>query len=221
MSVGALVVTLAGGPWPERLQVQRIAGDYLQSLGVQPVLGRAFLPEEEHGTDCAILVSSRLWHNWFGDDRVPSASPSPWMAQPCRVAGVMPEDFLPPIGAGNRVDVWMPLRLDVTQVANRTDHSLMVLARLASDVTLEQAQRRLDAGAQQLAAAVPQTKGWGVHLVPRKEQIVGSPKKALFALAGAVGFLLLIACINMATLLTARAAGKWRFVRPWERDGFD
>jgi putative ABC transport system permease protein len=122
----------------------------------------------------------------------------------------MPEGFLPPATAGSRVDVWMPLTLDAAQAANRIDHSMMVLARLAPGVTLEQAQRRLDAGAQQLAADLPEAKGWGVHLVPLKEQIAGSPKKALFALAGAVGFLLLIACINVATLLTARAAGQRR-----------
>jgi putative ABC transport system permease protein len=204
------VVTLAGGPWPERVQVQRIAGDYLQSLGVQPVLGRAFLPDEESGTDCAILVSSRLWRNWFGGDPGAIGRPVTSDGAPCRVVGVMPERFLPPIAASNRVDVWMPLRLNVTQKANRTDHSLMVLARLAPGITLEQAQRRLDAGSQQVAAAIPQAQGWGVHLIPLKEQIVGTPKKALFALAGAVGFLLLIACINVATLLTARAAGQRR-----------
>src|ERR1700704_213917 len=55
------VVTLTGGPWPERVQVQRIAGGYLRALGVRPVLGRAFLAEEERGTDCAVLLSNRLW----------------------------------------------------------------------------------------------------------------------------------------------------------------
>ena len=84
------------------------------------------------------------------------------------------------------------------------------LSRLAPGVTLEQAQRRLDAEAQQLAESVLEARGWGVRIVPLKEQIVGSPNKALFALAGAVGFLLLIACINVATLLTARAAGQRR-----------
>ena len=195
------VVTLTGGPWPERLQVQRIAGDYLRALGVQPAFGRAFLPEEERGTGCAILVSSRFWRTWFGAD--PSVTSKPIMVDgaPCRVVGVMPGGFLPPVNVADRVDAWMPLRLDLAEAANRTDHSLMVLSRLAPGVTLEQAQRRLDARAQQ---------GWGTRLVPLKQQIVGAPNKALFALAGAVGFLLLIACINVATLLTARAAGQRR-----------
>jgi putative ABC transport system permease protein len=204
------VVTLTGGPWPERVQVQRIAGEYLRVLGVQPLLGRAFLPEEERGTDCAILLSSRLWRNWFGAG--PTVTGQSVMADgvPCRVVGVMPDAFLPPISASNRVDVWMPLRLDAAQAANRSDHSLTVLSRLAPGVTVEQAQRRLNAEAQQLAASIPDARGWGVRLVPLKEQIIGSPNKALFALAGAVGFLLVIACINVATLVTARAAGQRR-----------
>ena len=204
------VVTLTGGPWPERVQVQRIAGDYLGALGVQPVLGRVFLPEEERGTDCPILLSSRLWRNWLDAD--PSITGKPIMADgaPCRVVGVMADGFLPPISASNRVDIWMPLRLDAAKAANPSDHSLLVLSRLAPGVTLEQAQRRLNTEARQLAASIPDARGWGVRLVPLKDQIAGSPNKALFALAGAVGFLLLIACINVATLLGARAAGQRR-----------
>lgn len=204
------VVTLTGGPWPERVQVQRIAGGYLGALGVRPVLGRAFLPEEERGSDCAVLLSSRLWRNWLDAD--PGVTGRPVMADgaPCRVVGVMPEGFLPPISASNRVDAWMPLRLDRALAANRSDHSLMVLSRLAPGVTLEQAQRKLNTQAQQLAASVPDAQGWGTRLVPLKEQISGSPNKALFAIAGAAGFLLLIACINVATILSARTAGQRR-----------
>src|SRR5207248_4072972 len=80
----------------------------------------------------------------------------------------------------------------------------------APGVTLEQAGRRLDEQARQVAASIPEAQGWGARVIPLKDQIIGSPKKALFALAGAVGFLLLIACINVATLLTARAAGQRR-----------
>ena len=207
---GADVVTLTGGPWAERVPAQRIAGDYFRVLGVQPVLGRTFLPEEERGTDCPILLSGDLWRNWLGAD--PGIVGKSLMAdgKPCRVVGVMPDGWMPPLTANNRVDVWMPMRLEGAQAASRTEHSLMVLSRLAPGVTLEQAQRRLDAEALQLAESVPEARGWGVRIVPLKEQIVGGPNKALFALAGAVGFLLLIACINVATLLTARAAGQRR-----------
>ena len=155
-------------------------------------------------------MSARLWRNWFGGDANIVGKPVMADGASCRVAGVLPDGFVPPVTVSNRVDVWMPLPLDVTQAANRTDHALMVLARLAPGVTLEQAQRRLNAEAQQLSSVIPEAKGWGVRIVPLKEQIAGSPNKALFALAGAVCFLLLIACINVATLLTARAAGQRR-----------
>jgi putative ABC transport system permease protein len=203
------LVTLTGGPWPERVQVQRIAGDYLRALGVQPVLGRAFRPQEESGRDCYMLVSGRLWRTWFGGD--PNVVGKPVMADgaPCTVVGVMPDGFLPPVSVSSRVDVWMPLPLDPAQAANRTNHSLLVLARLAPGVTLEQAGRRLNEEARQ-AASVPEARGWGARLVPLRQEIAGRPNLALMALAGAVGFLLLIACVNVATLFTARAASQRR-----------
>ncbi|MGJ5813347.1 ABC transporter permease [Paludibaculum fermentans] len=212
-SVGAWawdVVTLTGGPWPERVQVQRIAGGYLRVLGIQPLLGRAFLPEEEHDGSCPVLVSSRFWRNWFGGDPAVVGKPVFADGQPCRVVGVMPDGFLPPVSASNRIDVWMPLRLDAARAASRTDHSLMVIARLAPGRTLETAQPVLDAEARQTAESIPALKGWGIRLLPLKEQVTGKPNKALFSLMGAVGFLLLIACLNVATLLTARAAGQRR-----------
>ena len=103
-----------------------------------------------------------------------------------------------------------PLPLDAAQAANRSDRSLLVLSRLAPGVTLEQARRKLNSRAQQLTTSLPDAQGWGVRLAPLKEQISGSPNKALVALAGAVGLLLLIACINVATLVSARTAGQRR-----------
>src|SRR5947209_8092135 len=131
-------VTLSGGQWPEHVLVQRIGGDYLGALGIQPVLGRAFLAEEERGKDCSVLLSGRLWRNWLAADPNVNGKAITADGAPCRVVGVMPDGFLPPVSAGNRVDAWMPLRLDITQAANRIDHSLMVLSRLAPGISIEQ-----------------------------------------------------------------------------------
>ena len=191
-SVGAWgwdVVTLGGGPWPERVQVQRIAGDYLRALGVQPVRGRSFLPAEERGGECAVLVSMRLWRNWFGAGADPADKPLTVDGAPCRAVGIMPERFLPPLSASTRVDAWMPLRVETLPIGRR---SLSVMARLAPNVSLAQAQSS------------------GALAVPLKQRVAGKPNQALLALAGAVGFLLLIACINVATLVSARSVGQRR-----------
>ena len=204
------IVTLTGGPWPERVQVQRIAGDYFRALDVQPVLGRAFRPEEETGKDCTMLLSARLWRTWLAAD--PNVIGKPFLAEgaPCTVIGVMPDSFLPPLAVSAHVDAWMPLAVDPAQSANRTRHSLWGLACLAPGVTPEQAGRRLNDQARQTSESIPDARGWGARVIPLKDAIIGTPKLALFALAGAVGFLLLIACVNVATLFTARAAGQRR-----------
>jgi putative ABC transport system permease protein len=187
------VATLSGGAWPERVQVQLVSDDYFHALGVQPVRGRAFLPAEGRpGAPCVIVVSTHIWRDWSG-----AADEIAVEGKPCRVVGVMPEGFLPPISASARVDAWMPLRLDATQASNRKDRNLQVLARVAPGVTLEQARRRIE-------------EGGGATLMPLQQRVAGRPKQAILSLAGAVGFLLLIACINVATLLTARAAGQRR-----------
>jgi hypothetical protein len=69
------VATISGGPWPERVQVQMVAGDYFRALGVQPETGRLFLPEEEQGGGCSVLLSARLWRSWFGNTRDLAAKP--------------------------------------------------------------------------------------------------------------------------------------------------
>jgi putative ABC transport system permease protein len=199
------VVTLSGGPWPERVQVQRVTSDYFQTLGIQPQVGRTFLAAEDRaGADCVLLVSGRLWHNWFGADRDFAGKAVQVDGAACRIIGLMPKGFLPPISASTSVDAWMPLKLDAARIANRSDRGLSVLARLSPGVTLDQAQHRLDSESQQLAT------GWKARVDLLKTRIVGRTNQGLMALAGAVGFLLLIACINVAMLLAARGAGQRR-----------
>jgi putative ABC transport system permease protein len=181
------VVTLGGGPWPERVQVQMVAGDYFRALGVQPETGRAFTADEEApGGGCALIVSRRLWRSWFGDDRDLAAHPIQVDGAPCAVVGRMPDGWAPPVSVSDRVDAWMPLRLDAARVADPKDRSLGVLA--------------LPAGAP------PKLDPAKFRVQRLRDAVVGRPNQALFALAGAVGFLLLLACLNVATLIGARSA---------------
>jgi putative ABC transport system permease protein len=199
------VVTLSGGPWPERVQVQRVAGDYFQILGAQPVRGRIFLREDEApGAPCALLLSARLWNTWLGAAADLNRKRLSVDGSACQVIGVMPDGFVPPVGGSNRVDAWMPLTLDAAQSVNHKDRSLTVLARLAPGVTRDAAQSRMEIASRQTG------DGLKPLLAPLHERIAGRPNQALFSLAGAVGFLLLMACINVSTLLTARAAGQRR-----------
>lgn len=189
-------------------QVQRIGGDYFQALEIRPVVGRTFLPSDERSADCTLILSGRLWHLWF-NERAGVAGP-PLMADgiPRRIVGVMPEGFLPPVAASARVDAWVPPRLGGAAEANQQDHSLMVLGRLAHGVSARAVEAMLNQEAQRLGASIRDARGWGVKVMSLKEQVTGAPNKALLALAGAVGLLLLIACINVAALLQARAAGQ-------------
>ena len=194
------VVTLGGGPWPERPQVQLVAGDYFRALGVQPEVGRTFLPEEEAaGGRCAVIVSTRLWRSWFGKDRDLGRAMAV-EGKPCQVVGLMPEGWTPPLMVSDRVDAWMPLRFDAARIANRKDRAFGVVGRLAPGVGLEGAQARLASSATEYRPVVR----------PLRDVVTGRPNQGLFALAGAVSFLLLIACLNVATLVAARSSGQRR-----------
>ena len=206
------VVTVTGEPMAERVWVQLIAGGYLRALGFQPALGRAFLPQEERpGHSHVVLLSDRLWRRRFGAD--PSAVSRAIAIDGViyQIVGVMPENFRTPTDPGHSLDLWMPLAFDAALATNRAEHRLSVIARLAPGVAVEQAQSRLEAKARQIAAAFPATnRDWGVHVVRLKDEVVGSSRTVLLVLAGAVGFLLLIACTNVANLLLARAAAQRR-----------
>ena len=190
------VATISGGPWPERVQVEMVAGDYFRALGVQPETGRLLLPEEEQGAGCSVLLSARLWRSWFGNSRDLAAKPILVEGAPCTVAGLMPEGWLPPATTSDRVDAWMPIRFDAARLANRKDRGLGVLARVAPGVDPAQLQSRFNPAE--------------VRVQPLKALVTGRPNEPLFALAGAVAFLLLIACLNVATLASARFSGQRR-----------
>jgi len=205
---GAQPGNLTGGAEPDRVRVARVTENLFATLGVQPMLGRTFLPEEilrpSSGGDMqaagstAVILSYGLWHRRFGADPAVIGKTVKVEGDVCAVIGVMPEGFKFP----DEAEAWAPVTLSPT----RNNAYLQVVARLQPDVTQTQAQAELATIARRLEQQFPQTnRGLGVNLVPLQEHVVGDVRSSLLIFLGAVSFVLLIACANVANLLLARA----------------
>jgi putative ABC transport system permease protein len=201
---------LIGAGEAERVNGQFISADFFSALGVKPLLGRSFAPgEDEIGAAPMILISESLWLRKFG-----SAPDTPGRAltlddKSYTIVGVIPSSFkffpnadvYAPIGQWNNPS----LRLRSAGLG------IQGIGRLKSGVTIEQAQADIDRVSRDLAAAYPDTnKGVGAKIAPLKERLIGGIRPTLLILLGAVGFVLLIACVNVSNLLLARSTGRTR-----------
>jgi putative ABC transport system permease protein len=196
---------LTGNGEPERFDGRRVSADLFPLLGVEPQLGRVFLPEEDRpGRGRAVIVSYGLWQRRFAADPGIIGKPLTLNGESYTVVGVMPRGFQLP---SFKDQLWVPLAFDSKEAASRGNHYLEVIARLKPGSGIKQARAEMDAIALRLQQQYPEDNTRiGVTLVPLHEQIVGDVKPALLLLLGAVGFVLLIACANVANLLLARAA---------------
>jgi len=200
-------LNLTGGGEPERLIAAGVTGNYFQALGAKPLLGRTFqLENEKSGSDQVTVLSYGLWQKRFGGDPAIINKTVTLDSKTCQIIGVMPQDFSFPRSA----ELWIPLNFDISQeMKQRKAHFLRPIGRLKPGVTLAQAQADTDAVARRLEEQYPDSNtGWNLRLVSLREQLVGNTRPTLFILFGAVGFVLLIACANVANLLLVRAAGR-------------
>ena len=194
-----LSANLTGGGEPQRLTAAGVTGNFFQALGVQPALGRTLMLENEStGRDQVAVLSYGLWQKRFGGDPGIINQRIALDGKSFEVLGVMPRDFDFPA----TTEVWVPLNFDVQPgLKQRKAHFLRPVGRLKAGVSLAQAQADTDAVARQLEATYPDTNtGWNLRLVSLREQIVGNIRSTLYILLGAVGFVLLIACANVANL---------------------
>ena len=204
-----LRVNLTGGNGePEEIKVQCVSQQFFGALGVQPLLGRAFLPQEDTtGNDLVVVLSHELWKTRFGSDPQIIGKAATLNGRQRTIVGVMPPGFH---FLDSQVRAWAPLALDpAVNYRETTGRFLRAVGRLKPAVTVQQAQAELSGIAKQLEQAYPaKNTGWGVNVIPIHEQVVGEIRPILIVLLAAVAFVLLIACANVANLLLSRAAAR-------------
>ena len=204
---------LTGTDQPEEIGGQQVTSNLLSLLGVRPVLGRDFLPEEDKpGGPRVAILSHGLWQRRFGSDPGLVGKVISLNQESYTVVGIMPPEFyFPPFWRELvKAELWVT-GLDLTN-SGRTNHAYLAVARLKPGILLAQAQAEMDLIARRIQQQFPENKGWEVGLVTLREQAVGDSRPALLVLLGAVGFVLLIACANVANLTLAQAAVREREV---------
>jgi putative ABC transport system permease protein len=195
----------ADGAEPERVPRAGVTSGFFSVLGVQPVLGRAFVPEDDKPETITVaIISHGLWKRRFGSDPNIVGKQIQISARPITVIGVMPSGFEFP----EQTQIWVPSAVKISDEP-RDNRSWSAIARLNAGIDLKQAQIRISAINAQLAKQFHETnKGWDANLATLHERLVREVKPSLLALLGAVGFVLLIACANVANLLLARGAAR-------------
>ncbi len=205
-------VTLTGGDRPERIPGAMITANLLALLGVEPTLGRSFIPEEnEPGNQQKVILSHEEWSIRFGADPDILGRVLQLNGTPHTVVGIMPPGFEFPVGSGARV--WRPLPLFQSWRDSRRNHLLQVLGRIKPGVTVGDAQLEVAALGRSLAEEYPESNGGeGMRVVGLLEQTVGDVRPALSALMAAVLLLWLVAAANIANLGVARVLDRTREV---------
>jgi len=230
---------LGGGDVPERISGAEVTPSLFPLLGVEPIKGRSFAQEEQgEGHDDGIVISQRLWERRFNSDPMLIGKTLLLNGRSYTVIGIMPARFefpIPLFGVqGNqfaeRVDIWKPTAFSPLELKERGNRSYAMITRLRPGVSLATAQAELDkiiANWIQTYSDNYRGGGFGAKIYPLQDQVVGQMRAGLGILLGAVVFVLLIACANLATMLLARAsarerelairvalgAGRWRLLR--------
>jgi putative ABC transport system permease protein len=194
---------VSGGDKPDRYLGGQISADAFTFLGVQPILGRQFRPEEDQLNAAPVaLIGYDIWQNHFGGDRAVVGKIIPINGKQVTIVGVMPKGWRFP----ELCDIWMPLQMDEKENP-RGNFFLDCIGKVKKGFSIEQARAELEAITARIAVQHPETNsGIGVHVTPFREEMVKNFKTLTLLVMGAVLFVHLIACANVANLLLARGA---------------
>ena len=183
-----------------------VSSDFFPVLRSNAMQGRTFTPDEEQlGRDQVVVISNGLWQRAFGANPNIIGQTLTLNSRSFTVVGIMPGGFEFP----READLWVPLAWDDKERQTRSIHDYLVLARLKPNVSVQQAQAEMSTISSRLEQQYPEeNSGWGAVVIPLREDLVGDIRTALLVLFCAVGFVLLIACANVANLMLARGANR-------------
>ena len=200
-------IAVSGLGEPRTLQTQYVAPNFFALLGAKPILGRVFEAQEAQDWAQTVVISEEFWTHEFHRDPNVLGKTFAMEAVVSTVVGVMPAKFAP--FYGGKIDVWQPINAANPRYVARQDHWLMPVGRLKEGVTLEQARVEMDLIAKRMEEQYPETnRGLGIKVFALHEDLYRWAGTALYPLLGAVGFVLLIACVNVANLMQFRTETK-------------
>ena len=210
-------VNLAGAADPIRVNSCSVTGGLLATLGVSPEIGRAIAPPDDvQGASPVVVISDGLWQRAFGADRAVIGRVVQVNGRNANIVGVMPPGFAFPPGAQPPPDLWQPIQLGPPNPRQRGSHGLFLLGRLKPEVSIRQAEDEI---ARHVSQSITQGGAQMHTFSPDRhpivtyglqDEVVRTIRPALWTLMGAVAFVLLIACVNVANLLLARAEARQR-----------
>jgi len=228
------VGTLTDGNQATHVQGESVSANLFTLLGIQPILGRTFLPKEDEPGNYVVILSYELWQRQFGGDRGIIGKNISLDAKQWQVIGVMPPRFTYPLRFSNPPEVWISMSILRTSddgsrpmTEQRDNDFLQCVARLKPGVSLKQAQANIDTITANWHQQYPQKINAGAKVIPELTAMVGNTHSALFMLSAMAGCVLLVACVNVANLFLARSlsrnreisiraalgAGRWQIIK--------
>jgi putative ABC transport system permease protein len=193
---------ITGAGKPESVGASPVTADFFSVLGVEPIHGRVFRPDENNpGQNHEVILTYKFWQTHYAGDPAAVGKTINLDGDPYTIVGVMG----PAMNKPDFARMWIPVGLTPAAAAVRNNHNYLAVGRLKPGVNVEQAQAEMNTISQRLEQAYPaEDKGWGVVIHPLRDETVGDIRPALLMMLGAVAFVLLIACANVANLLLAR-----------------